>query len=533
MIGAAALAGVAVLALGLYLPRGCAQPAPADTLPPPRPVTEGQPPSHAGDEMAVPISLPLALRLAVTNNLDIAMAREFVERTQAWRERARFLILPNASAGGIYVDHDGRIQQAVGNILNTNRNSLFVGGGPTLSWAVAEVLFAPLAARQVVKASEAGLDRVTNDTLLAVADTYFAILRARRRYARVVETLDFLTSDQPSASRSKSKGLLPLVRDIVEVGGRDAFRSDLERVRVEVLRRQEEGVVALQEYRVAAAELSRLLRLDPTIPLCPIEDFRYPVPLPGEMYFHQDLEELAAFALNNRPELAENQALVQAALARVRLAKFRPLLPQVSLTYSAGAFGGGPNFTAREPGTGLGVNRQLGPSGVIQNFNGRTDFEVNIGFRVLNMGFGNQAEVREQKAIYEEAILRGLQIHDRVVTQVTQAWEQIRYGDQRLELTRSALFDERGAPNGPVYLSLRLNFDRIRGAEGRPLEVQDSIRGLNDILEQHANSLTDFDRARFRLLIALGLPPSVLTTPVAGCPPSEPGSDGSKPNPEP
>src|SRR5262249_49606545 len=140
--------------------------------------------------------------------------------------------------------HDGQIQKTEGNIITVNRDSDFLGGGPSMTLQLTDAIFGPLAARQVELATKAGVARVTNDTLLAVADAYFSILRARRQLARVEVTLEFLTSERPSASRGNSKGLLPLIRDIVEVGGRDAFRADLERVRTEVLRRNEERTLA-------------------------------------------------------------------------------------------------------------------------------------------------------------------------------------------------------------------------------------------------------------------------------------------------
>ena len=59
-----------------------------------------------------------------------------------------------------------------------------------------------------------------------------------------------------------------------------------------------------------------------------------------------------------------------------------------------------------------------------------------------------------------------------------------------------------------MFQSLRLNFERVRTVEKtRALEVLDSIRGLNDALEAYGQAVTDYERARFRLLIALGLPP--------------------------
>jgi hypothetical protein len=138
------------------------------------------------------------------------------------------------------------------------------------------------------------------------------------------------------------------------------------------------------------------------------------------------------------------------------------------------------------------------------------------------MGAGNVAEVREQQALRQQAQLRLLQTQDRVVTQVVQAQESVKGWWERVRITRSSLFDDKGDPDGPVFRSIRLNFERIRGAEGRPLEVIDSIRGLNDQLESFGQDLTDYERSRFRLLIALGLPPDALCLPTAVSPEPNP-----------
>ena len=54
---------------------------------------------------------------------------------------------------------------------------------------------------------------------------------------------------------------------------------------------------------------------------------------------------------------------------------------------------------------------------------------------------------------------------------------------------------------------------------GRPLEVLDSIRSLSDLLDAYGQSCTDYERARFRLLVALGIPPAELTAPPGNLPP--------------
>jgi outer membrane protein TolC len=470
----------------------------------------------------MPINLPAALRLALTANLDIAQARELVEQARTRLIRSELQVVPNFNIGMSYNHHEGNIQKTEGNIIKANRDSMFVGGGPQLSLQTTEAIFGPLALRRLERASQAGRRRVENDTELAVAEAYLSVLRARRRVARVNETLVHLLEDQVSPLRANSKGMLPLIREFVERGAREAFPADLERVRVEVLRRQDELEGAINEFRVAAAELARLLRLDPAIPLYPVEDFRLPLPIPGEEWSSQPLEELVNVALSNRPELAENRALVGAALERVRAAKFRPWLPNGVLNYAWGDFGGGPDILK---------SGGFGPSGELRRMNTRTDFDAGLVWRFDNFGLGNLAELREQESIHRSFQLRQLQAQDRVVTQVVQAQDQVRSWRERVALARSALFNDAGEATGPAFRSLRLNFDRIRLGEGRPLEVLDSIRGLSDALEAYGQALTDYERAQFRLLIALGLPPARWLEPATALGVGAPGDFGCSSHP--
>jgi outer membrane protein TolC len=470
----------------------------------------------------VPINLPAALRLAVTANLDVAQAREAVNQARARQLHGDVLALPNFNLGVIYTHHEGNIAKTEGNIEKVNKDAMFVGGGPSLSLQTTEAIFGALALRRLTRASEAGLRRVQNDTVLAVAEAYLNVLRAQRRVARVNETLEHLLSDQLSPLRANSKGFLPLLEDFVQRGAREAFPADLERARVEILRRRDELEAARDEFRLATAELARSVRLDPTLPLQPIEDFRFLVPIPGEGWGNRPLEELVDTALANRPELVENRALAGAALERVRAAKYRPLLPNAVLNYNWGDFGGGPDILK---------SGGFGPSGQLRHFNTRTDFDANVFWRLDNLGFGNRAELREQEALHRAQNFRLLQVTDRVVTQVVQAQELYRSWRERLSLARAALFNDAGEPTGPAFRSLRLNFDRIRLGEGRPLEVVDSIRGLSDTLEAYGQALTEYERAQVRLLIALGFPPDRWFDPLEGVGPAGPAGPVCIPTP--
>jgi outer membrane protein TolC len=456
---------------------------------------------------AVGITLLDALRVASLANLDIAQAREVVELARAGRLRANSQILPNLNLGSTYVTHQGQIQRTEGNVINVNRQSLFDGGGPQLVMGLSDALFLPGVASNVLLATQAGARRVTNDTLLTVADAYFAVLRARRRVARIDETLDNLLSEQPSEVRDNSKGLLRLLQDFAKAGA--ASDAEVARAQVEIARRRDEEAAALQELRQATAELARLLRQDPTVLLWPLEDFRVPVDLPGEAWFGRDVEELVTVALENRPEVVEDRALVRSTLARWRAAKWRPALPNVVVNLSYGDFGGGPPVIGRDRFNAI----ILGASGSISNYAPRTDFDVSLVWRLQNFGVGNLAEMKETRTLHEQARIRQLANQDRIITQVVQAREAVQQTLERVRATRSGLFNDKGQPDGPAYRSLRLNFVNVKRAPGRPLEALDSVRGLSDLLEAYGQAVTDYERARFRLLVALGMPADALLDP--------------------
>ena len=88
-----------------------------------------------------------------------------------------------------------------------------------------------------------------------------------------------------------------------------------------------------------------------------------------------DLESLVRIALDNRPEMAARAADVALNQARLREERFRPLLPVLSVGYSAGQFGGGGDTTDPRFGT----------------FSGRTDFDAYAFWSLENMGVGNWA----------------------------------------------------------------------------------------------------------------------------------------------
>src|SRR5262249_1673934 len=116
------------------------------------------------------------------------------------------------------------------------------------------------------------------------------------------------------------------------------------------------------------------------------------------------------------------QAVIQAALARVRQEKVRPLVPNVALRgvasnvpgLAGGYFGGG-------------VNDFLG------NFGARLSVDIQAVWEVQNLGFGNRAVVRGRAAEQRQALLQLLRTQDRVTAEVVQAHAQLRRAANRVK----------------------------------------------------------------------------------------------------
>src|SRR5262249_53894285 len=136
-----------------------------------------------------PIDLPTALSLADASPIDVQLAAERLRVAAAEYARAKVLWLPNIGLGIDYYGHAGRIQDIRGIVFPTDRQSLLVGGGPTAVFATGDALYAPLAARQVLRAREADTRTVRNDAALQVAETYFAVQQARGEVAGSLDTL--------------------------------------------------------------------------------------------------------------------------------------------------------------------------------------------------------------------------------------------------------------------------------------------------------------------------------------------------------
>jgi outer membrane protein TolC len=431
----------------------------------------------------IPIDLPTALTLAGLDNPTIALAEEAVRAGEAEQLQARALLLPTLNAGASFDWHDGTLESAQGIIRNLRRQSVYFGAGASavgtgtvtvpgvyLIGHLADALYEPRIARDRLAARQFDAVAVRNTILLDVATGYLALVGAEERLRALRQ------------SEEEFDEIARLTANFAEAGVRRHGDADRAASEAELFRAQEER--AREAVAVAAAELARLLSLDPSARL---HGDGSPVPLLTLVDPRADLEQLVAAAAANRPEIAAREAELAARRAALRREQVRPLLPLLSVGYSAGGFGG----------EGTGTASRLSHPGA------RADFDVSAVWSLQNFGLGNVATQRERRAVLNEGLAERDRTLDQVRREVADAYAASAATSRDLDVARRQL---RAAQEG-----YRLDLDRVRKtpALSRPIELLNSATLLAAARQEYVRALIGFDEAQFRLFVSLGQPPPV------------------------
>jgi outer membrane protein TolC len=446
-------------------------------------------PAPAPSERPLPIDLPSALRLAGVRPLDIGLARERLRAAAARLELAQVLWLPTVTVGGDYNRHDGRNQDAQGNVFDNSRSSGMLGVGtgigPAAVLDVGEAIFAPLVARQQVRAREADLQAASNDSLVAVSDAYFTVEQARGELAGATEATR-RSRDLIARTRKLAPGIVPEL---------ELFRAE-----TELARREQAELLAHERWELASADLLRVLRLDPSAQVEPAEPPQLRVEL---VNLQKPLDDLIPIGLTFRPELASRQAQVQATLTMLRHERLRPLIPSVLLrgystpvtgTLAAGYFGGGPNDS-------------FGNGGL------RSDLDLQVLWQLNNLGFGNRALVHQREAENRQAVLELFQIQDRVAAEIAREYASARLAAARVEVAERGLRAALASANKNLTA-----LSETKGVGGqvvtlvRPQEAVAAVQALSQAYADYFGAVADANRAQFRLYRALGQPAQYLTS---------------------
>jgi outer membrane protein TolC len=427
-----------------------------------------------------PVNLTTVLQLAGAENWQIHLAAERVQEAQANLDEAQAAWLPSLVAGFGYTKHDGQIQATNGEIVDVSRNALFVGGGARSGQApiaggsggparlfvdlsLTDALYQPLVARQVMTAEQFRQSATFNDILLEAAVAYYDLILATGR-AENLRAQD-----------------IPLAEDLLLqtqsfVSGGKGSQADVTRIQTELTQRQQLLVEAEADVHVAAAELARILQLDPETSLFALEDRPVAVDIVEPT---MPVSQLVATGLETRPELGERYARLEAGESALESERWRPFLPNLSIGASAGAFGGG-----------------VGDS--VNGLDGRSDFDIAAVWEVRNLGFGHVARQDQQRSRYQQALYQYHATRDQVVMEITQSYHQAQSQRKQIKLAESRIKD--------AFTTYELSKAGLRGLVGLPLEALQAVQAVADARQNLLEAVVGYNQSQFRLMRAIGGP---------------------------
>ncbi len=146
----------------------------------------------------------------------------------------------------------------------------------------------------------------------------------------------------------------------------------------------------------------------------------------------------------------------------------------------------------------------------LAHFGGRSDFDVNVFWTLMNLGAGNISLQNRRFAVLGEAEARRVRVINRVRQEIASARADALAARDQIEIARSELAS---AESG-----LREDTERSRNNLGRPIEVLNSLNLVGGARVNVIAALLRYDQAQFRLFVALGSPPPLLERPPENLP---------------
>jgi outer membrane protein TolC len=438
-------------------------------------------------DLRFPINLATALRLADARPLVVAAAQASVWVAEAQLTRAKVILVPNLMFGADYIRHDGGGPDFNKGVMTAPSVNYFqAGGGLTVSNPglfqlvnLTDVYFEPLIARRVLDSRQWDIQTSKNDALLMTANAYFLVHQYRGMYAGALYAVE-MGHDVVDRISRLSRDLVPTV----EVDRARDMLADLE----------QQATSAREGWRVKSADLTQVLRLDPRAVVVPQEHDHLQITLIDPALAIHELQQIA---LTNRPELAAQKALVEAAEGRIRREKMRPILPIVLI----GGF--------QTPGGMLlqGGVFGLGPNSSLNQFTGRVDGSFQLIWRLEAFGIGNLARVKEQRGDESRTIIELHRTQDRVAAEVTEAQARLQSAAARVDQADRALRSSIIAFNGNYEgLGQTTRFGGVLNLVFRPQEVVYALQRLKTAFDEYFTTVAEYNGAQFQMYHALGYP---------------------------
>ena len=367
-------------------------------------------------------------------------------------------------------------------MVEVSRSSLFVGGGPVISNApltggsggparlamdlsIADAIFEPLYRCQLVHAARENADAVFNTMQYRTGAAYYELVRSQAIHQTAQKNYQ------------DANDVLEMIESYVEAG--KGSPADVSRIKVIVQQQRQEVTQRQGEMQLASNQLANILQLDLSTlnegaGLLPVDQGIVAVTMIDS---NQGAAQLIQQALHSRPEIQKLQSQIGAASSRSCEEAVRPLLPNLHIGGSMGGFGGGTGSD-------------------IVNLDGRADLDVILAWQIKNLGAGNSALRRERTSQFRQAQILMSQARDAIINEVNGAYFQIRTSEQQLDTAKANVDDADDA--------LQRTIARIRGFQGDPLELIQSLQLVRETRSAFIDSVVDYNISQLKMLRAVG-----------------------------
>jgi outer membrane protein TolC len=406
------------------------------------------------------IDLATVLRLADARSLDILLARERLAEARALHSAAVAQFLPWVSPGIGYRRHDNLIQDVAGSFIDVHKQSYAPGATIAAQVDVGDAVYKSLSSKQQINATARDTEAQRQVSAFTAAQNYFDLLLAQAAAGVAQEALGISTNYQEQIKRAVEAGL--------------AFKGDELRVQVETENNNLTLRRAMEQERVTAARLAQILHLDASVLL--IGENTELVPL-GLDQTNATLDSYIRESLRLRPELDRDRALIAAAQATSRGARYGPLIPSASAQFFAG---------------GLGGDSDAGSS----RFGNQEDIIAGLSWKIGPGGLFDFSRTRAAEAHLRLAELTATKRQDEVVREVVESFTHLQSTkDQIAFASRIVAVAQEG---------LRLAELRREMAVGVVLENIQAQRDLTRARLDYATAISEFNKAQFALKRAVG-----------------------------
>jgi outer membrane protein TolC len=403
-----------------------------------------------------PIDLSTALRLAGTQNLQIAAAEAKMRRASGdlWSAYERFL--PSLDAEWAFARHEDLTQSTEGEFLDVDKQSHRTAGVLSATWDLNEALFALLATQRAHDAATYKVESTTDAALLEVAEAYFDLVQAAAETRLAVRALGFSEDLAAQSARSVAEG----------VGNKvDVLRAQTQQSHDHLILHQRQ-----EDVQVASARLARLLNLTQPTTLTPVDTV---VAVMVLIDTTDGLNALLAASQTTHPQLLASQESQRAALWSSRQAVWGPLFPTIKAQALFGSYGSTLADLSPTRDYALSVRWTLGPSGLF-------DFG-----RIRRQ----RAQARLAEIHLEEATQQVSEAIARSHAQLRQRSQMIAIADVGRQAAREAL---------------ALAIGRRDLGVARAFEVIDAAEALDRAEREHAGAIIDYNRSQVEALAARG-----------------------------